>query len=134
MKKTVMTSYRLQQGMTIWTFLLIFVMAALIVWVGFKLMPAYMDYFSVRSSLENVSKQPDIGNASKEEITKLLYNRFVFNGVDEVVDVRKNVKMEDTAFGREVTIEYLEPVTLIDNQMHKIDVVITFKTSVTLKR
>lgn len=134
MRKTIASLQFKQQGMTIWTFLLILVMASLIGWIGFKLTPTYLDYFSVRSSLENVANQPDIGEAPKDEIIKLLYNRFVFNGVDTLVNVRKNVKIEDTAFGREVKIEYVDPVTVMDNPMHKIDIMITFKTSVTLKR
>ncbi len=46
-----------QNGFTLITLIFLLGLAVFVVWLGFKIVPVYMDYYAVKNSLENILKE-----------------------------------------------------------------------------
>ena len=61
-----------QSGMTFWGLLVVAAIFIFFVVLFFKLLPPYMEYAKVKTSLENIAKQPDAGNMEKAQVRAAL--------------------------------------------------------------
>lgn len=88
-----MHSMNKQRGITFWGLLMIGIMVGFYVFLFFKLLSPYMEYGKVKTSLENVARQPDAGNMERAEIMAALERRFAIEDVSRV-DLKKNLIIE----------------------------------------
>lgn len=119
---------RKQSGITIWGMMLIVLVLGVFTLVGTKLFPIYMNYFSVKQSLESMEGAIKQGATSKSEITKLLLRRLEVNQVDDMLREYSllpkgepvSVKKKGNAI--EVRIHYAVRRPIVSN----IDAIVTF--------
>jgi hypothetical protein len=103
-----------QKGITIWGVL---VVAALIVFftiLGVKLFPAYLEYFAVKTALENLAKQPGVGTMEKSDIKHAIQRRFDIEDV-KGVDLNKHLFVEKKPGATVVRIAYEVRIPLFYN-------------------
>ena len=115
--------------MTFISLVVVLLVLGFFVLLTLRLFPLYMDQFQVRTSMESLNTQPEIGSDSPQEIQKLLIGRLAINDVDDVVGP-KNIVIERSNAGTSLTVKYEARKTIFGN----VDVVVTFDKTVNLKR
>ncbi len=112
---------RQQQGVTAIGFVLIIGMIAFFTAIGVKLIPMYIEYYSVTSILKTMQGEPETASRSAAEIEDTILKRFNINEVHRVT--KDDIKI--TKEGKKVTIEiaYEARVPLFGN----IDIIGNFK-------
>lgn len=110
-----------QQGMTAIGFMLIIGMIAFFTAIGVKLVPMYIEYYSVSSILKTVQGEADTASKSAAEIEDTILKRLSINEVHRVTKDDITITKE----GKKVIIEisYEARVPLFGN----IDIVGDFK-------
>ena len=121
-----MHKLRQQQGMSPVTILFVLCLIGSAVFVGFKLIPVYIEHFSVVSSLKSMEEEAGMRSKPPSELKKLMKRRF------EINDVRR-VRAEDVIIkkrAQETTIRvaYEVQVPIVAN----IDFLLTFDNVATL--
>ena len=109
-----------QRGMTAIGWLLVLGLIAFFTLVTLRLVPMYLEYAKVASTLEALPDEPGIARLSRGEIVKLITRRFDVNDVRNV-DPRK-VVISKEAGALNIGFKYERREHLIGN----IDVVATF--------
>jgi hypothetical protein len=73
-----------EKGFTLITLIFLLGLVIVVVLIGFKVVPAYMDYYTIKNVLENVVQDPEVGQSSEElrgSVARRLDVNFV-KGVD----------------------------------------------------
>ncbi|MBR9805040.1 DUF4845 domain-containing protein [bacterium] len=103
-------------------------MLSLLLVVGFaatcfiKLVPAYMDYFTLRSTLESVQTEAkQTGGMSKSEVKAVIDKRFSVNRIDTITS--KDIKFVPAKDGMSMNANYEKRIPFMGN----IDVVLKFE-------
>ncbi len=109
-----------QKGMTAIGWLLVLGLVAFFVLIVLRLVPLYLEYAKVASTLESVAAEPGVTNMSKSEIVNIITKRFDVNDVRNV-DARKVQVSKDRGILK-VGFSYERRQHLISN----IDVVASF--------
>ena len=104
---------RTQGGMTLIGFILVLAMAGLLIYVGMKVIPMYSEYFAVKKSLDGLSMEAGIANASPDRIKAAFFRRLYINYSDNVK--AENVKLERREGGWLMTVHYEVRRPLISN-------------------
>jgi hypothetical protein len=104
---------------------LVFVMATLglVVVLGMKLMPAYLEYFSVKKAIVKIANEPTFSTMSKKDIVDEFDRSATIDDIKVVKGSDLEVSKDDA--GPVVTIEYQATVPLIAN----VSALIDFSTS-----
>ncbi len=110
-----------QQGMTTIGFVLIIGMIAFFTAIGVKLVPLYIEYYSVKSILKTVQAEPETVNRSVAEIEDTILKRLSINEVHRVT--KKDIKISKEGKKIIIDISYEARVPLFGN----IDIVGDFK-------
>ncbi|MDH4133524.1 MAG: DUF4845 domain-containing protein, partial [Gammaproteobacteria bacterium] len=82
-----------QRGITFWGFLMVSILVGFYLFLFFKLLSPYLEYGKVKTSLENVARQPDAGNMERTEIMAALERRFAIEDINRV-DLKKSLIIE----------------------------------------
>lgn len=83
-----------EKGFTLITLLFLLGLAVIVAMLAFKIAPAYMDYFAIRKSLENVLADPDVGQSS-EALRESLARRLDVNFITDVDSRDMEIDKED---------------------------------------
>ena len=118
-----MISRRRQAGLTATTILLVAIVVAFAATVGMRIVPMYLEYLSVATTLDSLVEE-DFGRASATEIRRTISRRFSVNNVDSV-DAR-DAKIRRVDGGLEVHLEYEVRGDLVGN----LDAVASFSKTV----
>ena len=110
-KKTIMNK-QYQGGMTAAGWLIIMAIVLFFMYLAIKLVPAYMEYFTIKSALESVAEEAD-SRSSKSQIQRLISGRFSVNNID-IVDT-DDVEIKDITGGKALYIEYENRISLFGN-------------------
>lgn len=108
-----------QLGMSSLSLLLVLIAVAFVLMAAFKLGPLYLDNYFVKSSVESLQDEK-ITEMSDVQIRKVLYSRFIVNGVRDI-DVKEAV-IDRSSKGVVVDLSYEKRVNFIGN----VDVVVVF--------
>ncbi len=110
-----------QQGMTAIGFILIIGMIAFFTAIGVKLIPMYIEYYSVTSILKTIQSEPETASRSTAEIEDTILKRFSINEIHRVTKDDITITKE----GNKIIIEiaYEARVPLFGN----IDIIGDFK-------
>lgn len=76
-----MNTLRAQKGASMFSWMLIICMVGIIGLAGLKLMPHYMEYYTIASVLEDMQTEPSLKGANKKKIYTYFYKRMTVNGI-----------------------------------------------------
>lgn len=103
-----------QNGMSFWSMLVVAAVAIFFLMLFFKLLPPYVEYGKVKTSLENLARQPDVGDMEKTQIKAALERRFSIEDVNSV-DLGKALYVEKNPGSMTIRIAYERRVPLAYN-------------------
>jgi hypothetical protein len=115
---------RRQRGLTLITWLLIIAIGVFLALIALKLIPIYLEHYSIQHALKTLPQQPFVGEQAPAEIRKTLINSLKINSVYDFDP--KNIKITKGLrnYTVEVNYEVRKPV------MGNVDVVVYFSDSV----
>lgn len=119
-----------QRGMTAIGWLIVLSIVGFFALLLLKLVPLYIEFYSVRNALESLQHQPSAGDMTKDDIKNYLYKQFTINQVSRAnLDKDLKIERDEKTEARHVTIQYdvAEPVA------GNVDALVHFKHSVVLK-
>lgn len=94
----------MQKGITLIGFVFILIVLGFFAYLGMRIIPMYIEYFSVVKSIKHVASQPGIGTAGEHKIRDLLSREFDIGYVDSIQD--KDVKIKQMPGVIELTVDY----------------------------
>lgn len=120
-----MTMGKREHGASLLGILLVLIVAGFFVLLGLRLIPVYMDYWTVVSIAESVEEDPEMREASPRSVRSALTSRMTLNNIDrDRLDMYTVERGEDGGLVIEIDYERREP--LIAN----IDLVVHFAKTV----
>lgn len=114
-----------QAGMSYFGWLIAIGLAGVIVVVGLRLMPIYLEYFTVKTTLENVAAEAGVSKKSKRYIWDRIEKRFEVNDVTGIKIDNLTIEIDNNNMAT-LRIAYEKRSKLIGN----LDVVAVFDTQV----
>jgi competence protein ComGC len=113
-----------QKGMTAIGWMLVLGLIAFFTLITLRMLPLYLEFSKVVSTLESLKEQPNITKQTKSEIVKLVRKRFDVNDVDNVDPKLIKVSMDKGVL--KVGINYERREHLVGN----VDIVAIFDKQV----
>ncbi|MBX9402472.1 DUF4845 domain-containing protein [Lysobacter sp. BMK333-48F3] len=104
---------RNQGGMTLLGFIIVLSVAGLFAYIGMKLVPMYSEFYSVKRSLADLSKEPGAGQMDSAKARDLFFRRMDMSYVESVK--QENFKIVRNDRGMEITVAYEVRRPLIAN-------------------
>ena len=123
-----MHAIKKQQGMTFWGWLVILSILGIAVLVGVKLAPKYLDFYSVKSLLNQVAQQDFVGTPKKREVWSSISKHLDVNYIEYIKKEHLTVKQQKDGTHIIIDYEVREPI------MGNVDVVMSFKHSANVKK
>ena len=120
-----MQSLKRQRGMTAIGWLIVLALIGFFVLLTLRMLPSYLEYFKVASSLDSLKKET---LATPMEVRKLLERRFDVSYVETITP--KDVSIKSAGAAWNVTAKYDSRVHLFAN----VDVVMSFNKQVRVNR
>ena len=119
---------RKQGGMTMLGFLITLSVVILFLFCGMKIVPMYIEYYSVKKALASIANEQDTSSATKDKI-RAMFARHIT--IDYVKIIKPDMlKIEATDSGFNLTVDYERREELIAN----LDVVGRFRAEQALVR
>ena len=104
---------RTQGGMTMLGFLITLSVVILFLFCGMKIVPMYIEYYSVKKMLATISGNPEAASASKDKIRGLFARSLQ---IDYVKIIKPEMlKIETTESGYNLVVDYERRESLIAN-------------------
>ncbi len=115
-----------QQGLTFISWVVILSMLGMVILVGLKITPVYLEHFAIRKTLESLKDEPLISRKPVTEIRKMLMRRMDMNSI---YDLTKDEVLIKRAGGvTTITVQYEERRTVVGN----LSLVMTFEDKIEL--
>lgn len=93
-----------QRGLTLWGWLYVLATLGVILMVGIKAVPIYMNNYDIRSTLQWAASQPELRDAPAFEIQERIQRRFDSGYVDNISG--RDIKVERVDDGRRLSVKY----------------------------
>ncbi|GAB2513751.1 DUF4845 domain-containing protein [Lysobacter humi (ex Lee et al. 2017)] len=119
---------RNQRGMTLTSFVVVLAVVGFFIYVGMKLVPMYLEYFSVKKALESMAADTDLATSDAAFVRDRFFKRMDISYVESIKP--EHVKLVRRDAGWMMTVDYEVRKPLIAN----LDVVGHFKAEKELKR
>lgn len=116
-----------QRGMTLIGWMLVLAIGGFFLVLAVRLVPVYLEYFSVASSVDSLKDEPGIVKKSPDKLRDLLGRRFDVNDVEHVTS--KDVRIERQGEQTTVDVKYQVQVPVMGN----VDALVRFDKQVTLR-
>ena len=94
-----------QRGMSMWSLMFVLTVLGFVVYIGFLLFPPYMADFKVKSTLDQLAKQSDVGSMSRDDIINSLDKRFDIDDIKHI-NLKQDLKVEKRGPNRLIMIDY----------------------------
>ena len=104
-----------QAGMTMWGMLFVLGTLAFALFLFFKLLPPYMDDFKVKSALDSLGRQPDVGSMTLPEVKEAIRKRLEIDSADDLFDLNKILTVEPRGKMKRIRINYESVVPMAFN-------------------
>ncbi|MEG8118300.1 DUF4845 domain-containing protein [Xanthomonas hortorum] len=117
------TMKRKQSGMTLTSFVVVLAVGGFGLYLGMKLFPMYQEYYSVRTAMKGLAKEPGAGEMDPSKLQDLFFRRLYINYSENVK--KEDVKFERIEGGWRMKVNYEVRREMIGN----LDVVGKFDTS-----
>ena len=92
-----------QRGMTMMGMLLVLIMLGFMAIVAMKVVPMYMDFYTVKSTIATVSKE-NVAQMSTEEIHRAIQKRFDIGYINSIQ--AKDLKIRNERTGKVLDLDY----------------------------
>lgn len=99
-----------QRGMTVIGMLLLIVAIAFVALIGMKVVPMYIQYFSIKSTIENIRKEPLLAQMTTSDIQSAIQKRFDIGYVDNIS--ARDLKIRNERNGRVLDLIYQDERSL----------------------
>ncbi len=119
-----MKSIHRQRGMTPIGWVMVFLLIAFFALIALKLVPIYLQSFSVGSVISDLKNEPGIGAMTSREITSTIVKRLDINMVRGVG--ANDIYVEKTGDIMTISADY----EVRDNMLGNVDIVVSFNKSV----
>ena len=93
-----------QRGMTVIGMLLLIVAIAFVALVGMKVIPMYIQYYSIKSTIESIRKEPQLAQMSAIDIQNAIQKRFDIGYVNNIN--ARDLKIRNERNGRVIDLVY----------------------------
>jgi hypothetical protein len=118
---------RRQKGIGFVGLAFVVILVGVLVLLGFRLLPAYLQYFTVKGALNEITHNPELRNASLQEIRSAFDKRAMVNDIKIVTG--KELDIEKTGDGGfTVSANYSQQIPLFQNVSACIDFSATSST------
>lgn len=97
-------SFERQRGMTVIGMLLLIIVIAFVALIAMKVVPMYVQYFSIKSTIESIRKEPQVAQMSPMDIQNAIQKRFDIGYVDNVQ--ARDLKIRNERSGRVIDLMY----------------------------
>ena len=120
-----MKSIHRQRGMTPIGWILVFLLIAFFTLIALKLVPIYLDSFTIASVISDLRKEPGIAAKTPREVTAIIQKRLDINMVQGIISPDDIIveKRGDTMY---INADY----EVRENVMGNVDVILSFSKSV----
>lgn len=115
-----------EHGMTMISWLLVLTVSGFLVMVGLKVVPIYMEHYSVRQVMQSMKQEPFISRKPVSEIRKMILRRFDMNSIRSLN--RDHIKIYRSGGVTKIDVNYEERRAIVGN----LDVIVTFSESIEL--
>lgn len=109
-----------QRGMTLIGFLFVLAAALFVAYIAMKLVPIYLNHYSVVTSMKSLAEEPNVANMSEGRIRDLLSRKFTTSYV-------KHVTARDIEVVRSTGIEIVAEYEVREDLIGNLDAVVSFK-------
>ncbi|HEY1069443.1 MAG TPA: DUF4845 domain-containing protein [Thermomonas sp.] len=103
-----------QQGMTMLGFLMTLCLAIFFAYVGMKIVPMYIEYYSVQQALKGLAEDAELAGASKDKIRQMYQRRLEMSYADHVKKMDA-LKFESGDGGLKMIVDYERREPLMAN-------------------
>ena len=93
-----------QHGMTVIGMLLLIIVIAFVALIAMKVVPMYIQLFTVKSSIESIRKEPQLAQMSSSDIYSAIQKRFDIGYVDNIT--ARDLKIRNDRGGRVLDLVY----------------------------
>ena len=93
-----------QRGMTAIGMLLLLIVIAFVALIAMKVVPMYIQYYTIKSTIESVRKEPQIAQMSPTDIQNAIQKRFDIGYVDNIT--ARDLKIRNENRGRVLDLVY----------------------------
>ena len=104
---------RKQGGMTMLGFLITLSVVILFIFCGMKIVPMYIEYYSVKKMMAAISNNPESANSSKDQIRKMFRRSLEIDYVKIITP--EMLKIETTDSGYNLVVDYERREELVAN-------------------
>jgi Tfp pilus assembly major pilin PilA len=101
---------RRQRGMTVIGMLLLIIVIAFVALIAMKVVPMYVQYFSIKSTIESIRKEQQVAQMSAQDIQNAIQKRFDIGYVDNIM--ARDLKIRNDRNGRVLDLVYQDERTL----------------------
>jgi hypothetical protein len=123
-----MATRRGQRGITLIGFVFVLIVAGFFAYLGMRLVPVYIEDYSVKRSLEEVSKEPGIASKTPEQIRDILQRKFYISYVETAKPKDAKITKEGNNMILQMKYESRGPL------FYNVEYIASFDHSVTLGR
>ena len=99
-----------QRGMTVIGMLMLLIVVAFVALIAMKVVPMYIQYFSIKSTIESVRKEPQVAQMSPTDIQNAIQKRFDIGYVDNIT--ARDLKIRNDRNGRVLDLVYQDERSL----------------------
>ena len=93
-----------QRGLTVIGMLLLIVVLGFMALVAMKVIPMYIQYFTIKSTIESIRKEPQLAQMGLMDIQTAIQKRFDIGYVDKIT--AKDLKLRNDRSGRVLDLVY----------------------------
>lgn len=93
-----------QGGMTVIGMLLLLIVIAFVALIAMKVVPMYVQYYSIKSTIESIRKEPQVAQMSGQDIQNAIQKRFDIGYVDNIA--ARDLKIRNDRNGRVLDLVY----------------------------
>lgn len=99
-----------QRGMTVIGMLLVMIVVAFVALIGMKVVPMYVQYYSIKSTIESIRKEPQVAQMTQMDIQNAIQKRFDIGYVDNIS--ARDLKIRNERTGRVLDLIYQDERSL----------------------
>ena len=99
-----------QRGMTVIGMLLLLIVIGFVALIAMKVVPMYVQYYSIKSTIESIRKEPQLAQMSTQDIQNAIQKRFDIGYVDNIK--ARDLKIRNDPKGRVLDLVYQDEQVL----------------------
>ena len=123
-----MRTMHTQRGVTLLGFMIILIVAGFFAYLGMRLIPVYIEDYSVKKCMQELSEEPGIAQKSPEQVRDALFRKFYISYVTTAKAKDLKVTREGNVYNAQMKYEARGPL------FYNIEYIASFDHSVKLGR